>query len=228
MSRSKWLPSSCVLLVAGSLLAADEMPKDFTKATLKSLGIETVKPAKDKKTGFVVGGTNATELIVGLKEINKLSIEALEKSMRPGELSVAGFLGKDERLLDIMAEDNRYVVEKRGLTHQELARHLHLIGAVAVKYSARQSQDITYRGRKFRVSAIRFKGFQESPFEDGTKASCDATVTNLANGKTIRYSLLVPYTIERYGFYEGKGTRYRVDPAQVIEVFDFLVPAKAK
>jgi hypothetical protein len=31
--------------------------------------------------------------------------------------------------------------------------------------------------------------------------------------------------IERYGFYEGKGLRYRVEPAQILEVFDFLKPA---
>jgi hypothetical protein len=30
--------------------------------------------------------------------------------------------------------------------------------------------------------------------------------------------------IERYGFYEGKGTMYRVDPRQILEVFDFLKP----
>jgi hypothetical protein len=28
--------------------------------------------------------------------------------------------------------------------------------------------------------------------------------------------------IERYGFYEGKGTVYRLDPKNVIECFDFL------
>jgi len=34
--------------------------------------------------------------------------------------------------------------------------------------------------------------------------------------------------IDRYGFYEGKGTSYRVDPKQVVELFDFLkkVPKK--
>ena len=32
--------------------------------------------------------------------------------------------------------------------------------------------------------------------------------------------------IERYGFYEGKGTPYRVDPAKVLEVFDFVKPAE--
>ena len=46
---------------------------------------------------------------------------------------------------------------------------------------------------------------------------------NLDNGKQIRYSLLVPHMIERYGFYEGKGTPYRVEPRQVVEVFDFLL-----
>jgi hypothetical protein len=28
--------------------------------------------------------------------------------------------------------------------------------------------------------------------------------------------------IERYGFYEGKSTSYRLEPREVVEVFDFL------
>jgi hypothetical protein len=42
------------------------------------------------------------------------------------------------------------------------------------------------------------------------------------------YSLLVPEMIVRYGFYEGKGTPYRVDPRDVLEVFDFLKKAKKR
>ena len=45
---------------------------------------------------------------------------------------------------------------------------------------------------------------------------------NLDNGKKIAYSLLVPHMIERYGFYEGKGTPYRVEPRTVFQVLDFL------
>ena len=45
---------------------------------------------------------------------------------------------------------------------------------------------------------------------------------NVVTGKRITFSLLVPHMIERYGFYEGKGTPYRVDPAQALEVLDFL------
>ena len=227
MYRSACLLLSSVLLAARSLFA-DDVPKDYTKATPKSLGIEEVKPAKDAKTGFVIGGKNPTALLLGLKEVAGLPIGKLEKAMRPGALSQKGFLGKDERLLDILAEDNRYVVEKCGLTHQELARHLHLVGAIAVKHATTKPVEIAYHGKKFRVGAACYRGFQRSPFEDGTKAHCDVTVTNLASGKELVYSLLVPHMVERYGFYEGKGTPYRVDPGKVLEVFDFLQAAKAK
>src|SRR5262249_9638158 len=149
-------------------------PPDFTRADLKDLGIELVKPSRDKKTGFVVGGKNPTALIRKLKEIAGRSIADLEKDMRPGALSRAGFLGKDERLLDVLEADNRYVVDTLGLTHQELARHLHLLGAVAVKYAYFKPLEITYQGKRFRVTSRCYKGFQDSPFNDGTKTSCDA------------------------------------------------------
>jgi hypothetical protein len=58
------------------------------------------------------------------------------------------------------------------------------------------------------------------------KTNCDAAIENLSNGKKLSYSLLVPYLIERYGFYEGKGTSYRVAPQKALEVLDFLKPAK--
>jgi hypothetical protein len=72
------------------------------------------------------------------------------------------------------------------------------------------------------VTIVNWKGYQESPFQDDTRTDSDARVENLDNGKSLEFSLLVPYMIERYGFYEGKGTKYRVEPRQVLEVFDFL------
>jgi hypothetical protein len=131
-----------------------------------------------------------------------------------------------ERLLDVLAVDNRYVVDELGLTHQELARPLLVLGAVAAKQ--REPREITYRGRKFKVRAILSRVFVRSPFQDGTRTNCAVTVENLGNGKKLTYSLLVPQMIERYGFYEGKGTRYRVEPRAVLEVLDFLKPVKGR
>ena len=134
-----------------------------------------------------------------------------------------GFLGPDEKLVQILAEDNRYVVDELGLSHQDLARPLHVMGEVG-DYSDKP-QEFHYYGRRFEVWIFAYKGDQLSPFYDDTGTSRDAIVKNLDNGKEIKYSLLVPHMIERYGFYEGKGTPYRVEPRQVVAVFDFLTAA---
>jgi hypothetical protein len=72
------------------------------------------------------------------------------------------------------------------------------------------------------VTLVLSAGSQPSPFQDDTASGTNVTLQNLDNGKKLKYALLVPYMIERYGFYEGKGTPYRVDPRSVVEVLDFL------
>jgi hypothetical protein len=88
----------------------------------RELGIVPVVLKKDRKTGFVVGGKNATALIQSLEEINGITIADLERSMRPGALSIAGFLGKDEKLLEVLAADNHSCEWHRGLLDLRVER----------------------------------------------------------------------------------------------------------
>jgi hypothetical protein len=188
-----------------------------------TLGVKLVPAKQDARTHFVVGGKNATVLIATLTEINGRTIAQLEKDMRPGAASEvgssAGFLGKDEPLLEVLIADNKFVVDQNRLTHQEIAKHLHVIGAIGDRIG---EKEFLYQGRRFRVKSIYSRGEQLSPFYDGTTTGTQVRVSNLDNGKTLDYSLLVPHMVERYGFYEGKGTPYRVEPRKVLEVFDFL------
>src|SRR5947209_67959 len=82
--------------------------------------VKPVLPKKDPRTGFVVGGKNATALVRVLTEVNGRSVADLEKDMRPGAASEvgsdSGFLGRDEKLLDVLAADNKTVVDELGLT----------------------------------------------------------------------------------------------------------------
>src|SRR5690348_3765090 len=103
---------AALLLAAGVLpRPAQRPPEAFTRADPAKFGVKSVPPAKDPKTGFVVGGKNTTALVRKLPEIAGRTIADLEKDMRPGKISNAGFLGKDERLLDVLAADNAYVVD---------------------------------------------------------------------------------------------------------------------
>lgn len=198
---------------------------------------QPVREARDPDTGFVVGGQNDTATIRRLTTINGRTIAELEALMRPGSdmrpvagrkeqffASEAGFLGKDEKLLDVLAADNDFVTGELKTTHQAIARVLHDIGSIALWSKAGTDGPVgfTLHGVRFRVRLIAWRGLQHSPFLDGTSTNCDVIVTNLDNGKAIAYSLLVPDMIERYGFYEGR-TSYRVDPKAVVAVFPFLV-----
>jgi hypothetical protein len=222
---------SCTCLLAAlQILASGEAPKDYKDVDLEALGVKRVEARKDERTGFVVGGKNATSLIKELKEINGRAIADLEKDMRPGAKttddvgSEKGFLGSDESLLAIMAADNKFVVDDAGLTHQDLARHLRVLAAIDLRLRSqrRAGSEFIYYGRRFKVEMFFARGYQHCPFRDGTKSNSDAILYNLSNGKKLEYSLLVPDMIERYGFYEGQGTPYRVDPRKILEVLDFL------
>lgn len=201
----------------------------FGGVDLKKLGIEPFKSKKDPATGFIVGGKNDTKLIAGLTHIAGRTIAELEADMRPGAKSEVsstdGFLGADEKLLEILAADNDLVLNDLGLTHQELALHLNVAAALAQRQvradaGARNAAvEFTYRGIRFKMLLERSRGFQLSPFKDGTKTNTYGVLTNLETKKELQYSLLLPPMIERYGFYEGKGTPYRVEPRDIADIF---------
>jgi hypothetical protein len=228
----------CILAACAHAASADDVKeKDYKDVPLDQIGVAPVKSVKDTKTGFIVAGRNATDLIRKLTEINGRTIADLEKDMRPGargdepmgkgldrfEGSAKGFLGKEEKLLNVLAMDNEFIVDKLGLTHQDIARPLQI--AVAIGDKKRFDEQATvfrYHGQDYRIKMICYKGYQSSPFYDRTATSCDAELENVTAKKKMKFSPLVPQMIERYGFYEGKGTPYRVEPADVLEMFPFL------
>lgn len=224
---------AAVVLVLFTLPAAGAAdPPDYKDVPLKQLGVEPVPEKKDARTGFVVGGRNPTALVRGLTEVAGRAVAELERDMRPGAKtgdgvgSDKGFLGADESLVGVLVADNAYVVDEFGLTHQTLARHLRALAAVGQKRAAEKAAGpFTYHGRRFTVEVEVTRGYQFSPFRDGTKTNTYVTVTNADTGRRLGYSLLVPDMAERYGFWEGTGTPYRVVPRDVVAVLDFLRPA---
>ena len=222
------LAAPCAMGTAAAAVGEDDVHARIRKltkvrsiggASLADLGLKFVEPRRDKSSPFLVGGLNTTETILGLKSLNGIAIESLERQMRPGAPgnagSIAGFLGRSERLLEIMAADNRFV-QNLGLTHQELVRPLLLLGYYARKNH--RGSEITLGGLTFTVRAKVYTTPQYSPFHDGTAEGTDVTIINKKTGCGLTYSLLVPLMIERYGFYEGKGTSYRVDPRMIIDI----------
>jgi hypothetical protein len=177
-----------------AMAVSADPPKEYTDIDAATLGVVLVKEKKDPTTGFMVGGKNTTALVKGLSEINGRTIADLEKDMRPGAEgeggSEKGFLGVDETLLKVLEADNAYVVDEPGMTHQQLAVHLGAIAAIGENRRVdKVKEPFTYSGRRFTVKLEVTRGYQHSPFRDGTKTNGYVELTNGDNGKKLGYSL---------------------------------------
>ena len=188
--------------------------------TVTDMGFD--KPAKDEGTEFVLNAKNDTALILKLPTIANRTIADLELQMRPGAPgkrgSKAGFIGTRESLLEVLAADNRLVVEEHGLTHQQVAVPLLIL--TQINRGRKQSGRIKYGDTVFTVNrSIGFGGLQHSPFGDELQTARELSIYNSQTKKSLEFSPLVPMMIYRYGFYEGKGTSYRVPPEKIIDFF---------
>lgn len=188
----------------------------------------------EKATGFHLGGTNTDATLKALTSINGIALGELERRMRPGVLSPAGFLGAHENLVEVLRRDNDFVVGKKKSTHRKLALAMAMMEEMGQKVAGQFAdravrfvyQDATYEYR-VRVS----DGFTVNPFsqnrevadaEQTTSGSGLVTLKNFKTKQQVSWSTMMPFLIQRYGFYEGEGTPYRVSPEKLFAVMTFL------
>lgn len=219
------------------------------------------QPPKDEaKPAFVIGGVNETSAVRNLTEINGIPIAHLEEAMRGGfnstpediedfketfagtppntfgeralTLYVDIFLGPEESLLDILAQDNDAVLSL-GLTHQQLAEFLDNFTRIqhptadASEFVYGQHQGtpfgtFTIGNRSYSMEKAGGRGGENSPFNDDLSGAMDFFVTCLDDSSKIQFGSMQPELIRRYGFYEGRGTAYRIDPRELAEFAGFI------
>ena len=156
--------------------------------------------------------------------MNVPHLERIEERMRPGALSVAGFLGPKESLIARIAAD-RAEIERLGVTTDQIAdRFEGLLGRALRRWELSGSDDACEVGGGYRVRILAFAGFQECPFLVGADASpCPVrTYGSLQvdiDGPAGRMSLpgLGVHLIRDHGFFEGN-TPFRMPPADLVRV----------
>ena len=135
-----------------------------------------------------------------------------EKNMQPGVITADGFLGSDTRpLVDIIEHDEESMV-KLGLDFETLVAKLkHLLQEGRKGLGEPVTVD-----NQWIVRTDEARGHLPSPFEDGIFRKVNAEVELLSEGKPtgkkLLYTDLSLHLIEKYHFFEGKGSSFRVDP----------------
>lgn len=134
--------------------------------------------------------------------------------MRPGVITLNGFLGDDRRNLNDIIQDDAIILNRIGRSPAEIASRLDQLS----KASWESLGDDVLLENKYLVSTDVVRGKLPCPFgHAGIYRKAITTLTNTENGLTVRWTSLSIHLIEAHGFFEGKGSTFRLDPETLVK-----------
>ena len=141
-------------------------------------------------------------------------LDDVEKRMRRGFITKEGFLGKDtRRLIEILIEDEA-AVNRLGLDHARIADRLRYF---LQKGKEGLGTEVLVEG-KFLVLADDVRGRLPCPWaHSGLYPKTNVYLRNIENNLEIIFTGLHIHMIQVRGFYEGKGSGFRLEPALLKE-----------
>lgn len=145
--------------------------------------------------------------------------DRIQENMRAGSITGPGFLGDDERnLLDIIREDESKVKEL-GLTNETIADKLEIL----MKQGERGFGSPVKVDDRFVVIVEESRGYIPCPFRHGhLSKKVNVNVRNITLKEEIDYSPISIHLIREHGFYQGKGSTYRLDPEMLARMLELI------
>ena len=129
-------------------------------------------------------------------------------NFKPGTISKEGFLGNDTRHVHDIIEADHKVLVKLGLDCKLIGDRLQFF----IDEGKKGLESPVDLG-DFRSRVLWQRGMIPCPFgEPGLHYKIIAEVMHLKNDEKIRFSQLSVHLIREHGFFEGKGSIFRLKP----------------
>jgi len=142
----------------------------------------------------------------------------IEAAMKPGVITINGFLGNDTRKLSEIIEADNALVCKLGLSHEKIADRMKEFIEAGKKGLG--LSEVAYKGY-FTINIDVAMGKLPCPFlHPGRFPKLIATITNNRIHRRIQFSELSVHMIREHGFYGGIGSLYRCEPKTIAEVLE--------
>jgi hypothetical protein len=148
-------------------------------------------------------------------------MKEIQERMKPGVITRDGFVGPDERnLIDILVEDDAEV-KRLGLTHEQVAARM---------------QELRDAGREglgdpvpvpphYEISVDIARGKLPCPFgHRGLIRKSMILVKNLEKSREITFTDMNIHMIGEHGFYQGKGSSFRLEISDLADILDIELP----
>ncbi|MBM4038595.1 MAG: hypothetical protein FJ290_08785 [Planctomycetes bacterium] len=131
------------------------------------------------------------------------------RRMAAGVLSRDGFLGADPRPLEEVLDADGSAIAALGTTHEEIAARLR-----EVFDQARAALGTPVRIGE-RLVAVHHEAMGRIPCPwggCGVFPKGEVELTDTATGESLSLTALGIHMVGKHGFYNGRGTRYRLEP----------------
>lgn len=139
----------------------------------------------------------------------------LDEMLRSSQLAAGGFMGDDSRSLTEIIDADAAELAKLGYTTEQIVLRMKSITNTA-KAGLENWVKIDNNRRAIVAEA---RGFSICPWpHSGRYVKRVTTVERLDTGGTIHWSDLNIHLIAEHGFFEGKGSAYRIEPAKLVDV----------
>lgn len=145
------------------------------------------------------------------------SMSNIEQAMQSGVICRDGFLGTDPRPLSAILQEDEQTVRRRGVTHAQIARQM-----ARLRDAGRQGmEDWVTVPPHFEVMVESIRGRLACPYGDGDAFPKTAiTVRNRRMNREITYTDLLIHLVGEHGFYEGRGSSFRLEPDDLIDILE--------
>lgn len=137
------------------------------------------------------------------------------KLFGPSKFSAGGFLGDDPRQPEEIIAADAAALESLGTTREAIAA---LLAAAFDKAEAALGDPVELKPGVIAVHH-EARGKIPSPFRgDGVFQKGEAAVTDRNSGATIFVTRLGISMIRNHGFFQGRGSRYRIEPEDAMRM----------
>ncbi|MFP4052882.1 MAG: hypothetical protein ACLFV7_03360 [Phycisphaerae bacterium] len=145
--------------------------------------------------------------------------QRLMERMAPGVLCREGFLGDDPRDLTEIIETDNAAVEKLGVSHPQIADALADLLRKAVNGLGVPVKVDLADSREGRAVFRESMGRIPSPWGGHVAPKGEVELTDAESGEVLlRFTPLSVHLAREHGFYQGRGTRYRIEPEAAVKL----------
>jgi len=145
--------------------------------------------------------------------------QKLLDNFKPGKITKDGFLGDDTRHVHDIIKEDLLSLSRLGVAVEAIADRLqHFIE------EGKKGLETKVDLGNFTVQISWDRGLLPCPFgEPRRHHKIIATLFNKKLNKGIKYSQLNVHTIREHGFFEGKGSAFRLEPEELVEFLELKI-----